>query len=162
MDLATYGTISVVDEKAFGAQKNAVAYFEGAMKKGYETSVYNDFVAKAKYEEEVKKVKAVTVAEKEYQVAQLDAKKALEYKKKIVAQGQAEAEANRLKVAAGLTPQERAEWDYKTKVGIAEQMSKVKFPSLMIIGGDGKGNSLDPFQAVGLESFIKIQKQLDK
>ncbi len=119
-------------------------------------------VAKAKYEEEVKKVKAVTVAEKEYQVAQLDAKKALEYKKKIVAQGQAEAEANRLKVAAGLTPQERAEWDYKTKVGIAEQMSKVKFPSLMIIGGDGKGNSLDPFQAVGLESFIKIQKQLDK
>jgi hypothetical protein len=39
-----------LDEKAFGAQKNAVAYFEGAMKKGYETSVYNQFVAKAKYE----------------------------------------------------------------------------------------------------------------
>lgn len=39
-----------LDEKAFGAQKNAVAFFEGAMKKGYETSVYNEWVAKAKYE----------------------------------------------------------------------------------------------------------------
>ncbi len=39
-----------LDEKAFGAQKNAVAYFENAMKKGYETSVYNEWVAKAKYE----------------------------------------------------------------------------------------------------------------
>jgi len=39
-----------LDEKAFGAQKNAVAYFEGAMKKGYDTSIYNQYVAKAKYE----------------------------------------------------------------------------------------------------------------
>ena len=39
-----------LDEKAFGAQKNAVAFFESAMKKGYETSVYNEYVAKAKYE----------------------------------------------------------------------------------------------------------------
>mgnify|MGYP001199605570 FL=1 len=39
-----------LDEKAFGAQKNAVAFFESAMKKGYETSVYNDWVSKAKYE----------------------------------------------------------------------------------------------------------------
>jgi tetratricopeptide (TPR) repeat protein len=39
-----------LDEKAFGAQKNAVTYFETAMKKGYESSVYNEWVAKAKYE----------------------------------------------------------------------------------------------------------------
>ncbi len=37
-----------LDEKAFGAQKNAVAYFTAAMKKGYETSVYNEYVKKAK------------------------------------------------------------------------------------------------------------------
>lgn len=39
-----------LDEKAFGAQKNAVAFLENAMKKGYETSVYNDWVSKAKHE----------------------------------------------------------------------------------------------------------------
>jgi hypothetical protein len=119
-------------------------------------------VAKAKYEEEVIKVKAVTVAEKEYQVAQLNARKALEEKKKVIAEGQAEAEANRLKVKAGLTPQERAEWDYKTKVGVASEMAKVKFPELMIIGGNGDAGALNPFEAVGLESFIKIQERLSK
>ena len=39
-----------LDEKAFGAQKNAVAFLEAAMKKGYETSVYNEWISKSKYE----------------------------------------------------------------------------------------------------------------
>ena len=52
----------------------------------------------------------VTKAEQEYEVARLAALKANEEKKKIIAEGQAQAEANRLKVAAGLTPQERMEY----------------------------------------------------
>ena len=39
-----------LDEKAIGARKNAVDHFEMALRKGYETSVYNEWVAKAKYE----------------------------------------------------------------------------------------------------------------
>ena len=37
-----------LDEKAFGAQKNAVAFLLAAMRKGYETSVYNKYVKMAK------------------------------------------------------------------------------------------------------------------
>jgi len=38
-----------LDEKALNAQAKAVDAFEKAMKKGYETSVYNKWVKKAKY-----------------------------------------------------------------------------------------------------------------
>ena len=74
----------------------------------------------------------------------------------------AEAAANEALVRAGLTPQERAEWDYKTQVGVAEQLAKIQFPEMMIIGGDNKGGQLDPFNAIGLKSFIEIQKGLTK
>jgi len=57
----------------------------------------------------------------------------------------AQAEASRLKVAAGLSPQEKAEWDYKTKVGVAEQLAKLKMPTTMIMG-DSKGGT--PLEAL--------------
>lgn len=59
-------------------------------------------VAKAQYEEEVTKIKAVTQAQKAFEVQEFAAKEALEKKKETIALGQADAEANRLKVAAGL------------------------------------------------------------
>lgn len=31
---------------------------------------------------------------------------------------------------------------------------------MVIGGGDGKGNALNPFDAVGLQSFIDIQKKM--
>lgn len=58
--------------------------------------------AKAKWAQEEIKATAVTKAEQEREVARLAAEKAEFDKKKIIAEGQAEAEANRLKVAAGL------------------------------------------------------------
>lgn len=58
--------------------------------------------AQAKWDQEREKAIAVTRAEQEREVARLAAEKAEFEKKKIVAQGQAEAEANRLKVQAGL------------------------------------------------------------
>lgn len=53
-----------------------------------------------------------------------------------------QAEANRLKVNAGLTPQERAEWEYKTAVGVAEHFSKMNTPQVIINNEGGKGNDL--------------------
>lgn len=117
--------------------------------------------ATAKWEQEVIKAKEVTLAQQNFEVAELAAKEALETKKKIVAEGQAEAEAARLKVAAGLTPQEAAEWKYKTAVGVAEKLSGLNFPKLMIFGS-GNNSPMDPFQAVGLESFMKITNGLSK
>ena len=38
-------------------------------------------------------------------------------------------------VTAGLTPQEKAEWEYKTRVGIADKIAQIQFPNTMIVGG---------------------------
>lgn len=96
--------------------------------------------AKAKWEQEKIKAVEVTKAEQEYEVARLAALKANEEAKKIKAEGEAEAAANRAKVAAGLSPQERAEWDYKTRVGVAEAVAKVKLPSVVMGGTNSSGS----------------------
>jgi hypothetical protein len=119
--------------------------------------------AQAKWDQEREKAIAVTKAEQEREVARLAAEKAEFEKKKIVAQGQAEAEANRLKVQAGLTPQERAEWDYKTAVGIAEALanSKVSWvPSVMMSGDSKSGNSA--MDAVGLNMMLDVVKKMNE
>ncbi len=53
----------------------------------------------------------------------------------------AKAYENAKLVTAGLTPQERAEWQYKTSVGVAAELSKLTFPSTMIIGGENSGGT---------------------
>lgn len=117
-------------------------------------------VAEAKYKALVEKETAVVNAEREKEVAEQNALKAIEEKKAIVAKGEAESEANRLKVAAGLTPQERAQFEKETAIGVAEALSKVEFPNTLVIGGDKGGNGLNPFDAVGLESFMRISKNV--
>jgi len=117
--------------------------------------------AKAKWEQEKIKAVEVTKAEQEREVSRLAAEKAEFDKKRIIAEGQAEAEANRLKVAAGLTPQERAEWEYKTAVGVAEALSKSNVrwvPEIMISGKDGgSSNAMD---AVGMNMMLEIAKTI--
>lgn len=53
----------------------------------------------------------------------------------------AKAYENAKLVTAGLTPQERAEWEYKTAVGVAAELSKLTFPQTMIIGGEEQGGT---------------------
>lgn len=56
----------------------------------------------------------------------------------------AKAYKNAKLVNAGLTPQEKAEWEYKTAVGVAGEISKLNFPQTMIIGGeDSSGTPLE-------------------
>lgn len=119
--------------------------------------------AEAKWAQEQEKAVAVTKAEQEREVARLAAEKAEFEKKKIIAQGQAEAEANRLKVIAGLTPQERAEWDYKTAVGIAEALAQSQVswvPSIMLTGGNTSSNSA--MDAVGLNMMLDVVKKMNE
>lgn len=117
-------------------------------------------VAKAKYEKEVEKVKEVTTAQKEYEVAALNAKKEEENKKATILKGQAEAEANRLKVAAGLSPQEAAEWNYKTRVDVAKALSGVNVPSIIVTGGDSKSGGANPMDMVGVKMLMDINEKL--
>ena len=118
---------------------------------------------KAKWEQEREKAVAVTKAEQEREVARLAAEKAKFEKEKVIAEGQAQAEANRLKVATGLTPQERAEWDYKTAVGIAQALADTKVswvPEIMINGKDGASNTA--MDAVGLNMLMDVVKKQTK
>ena len=116
--------------------------------------------AKAKWEQEKVKATEVTKAEQEREVARLAAEKAEFDKKRIVAEGQAEAEANRLKVAAGVTPQEKLEWEYKTKVGVAEALSKIELPRIIMSGGNGSGNSA--MDAMGLKMMTDLVDKMSK
>lgn len=116
---------------------------------------------KAKWEQEREKAVAVTKAEQEKEVSRLAAEKAKYDKDRIVAEGQAEAEANRLKVAAGLTPQEAAEWKYKTQVGVAEALAKseVSWVPKVMMSGNGSSNS-SAMDAVGLNMLLQITDKL--
>jgi len=118
-------------------------------------------VAIAEAEALVIKKRAVIEAEKEKEVAIQNALKAIEEAKATKAKGEAEAYAAKLKVQAGLSPLEEAQINKETAIGVAEKMAQVKFPAMMVIGGNGNGQGpLNPFDAVGLKSFIDISKGL--
>jgi regulator of protease activity HflC (stomatin/prohibitin superfamily) len=117
-------------------------------------------VALAEAEALVIKKKAVIEAEKEKEVAEQQALKAIEVKKAIIARGEADARAASLKVAAGLSPLEKAQIDRDTAIGVAMQLAKVQLPKLMVLGGNSNGQAINPFDAVGLESLIKISKNM--
>lgn len=108
------------------------------------------------------KAVAVTKAQQEFEVAELEAKKAKQVALKVQAEGEAKAAANRALVAAGLTPAEKAEWDYKTAVGVAEALanSKVQWVPSVMFGGNGSGNNA--MDAVGLKMLMDITKSFDK
>jgi len=114
--------------------------------------------------EEADEIESVIRARK----AKLVAKEKLEEDKykaaSTLALKKAEAEGDRLKVIAGLSPRERANIDKETAIGVAKAMAGpdgLQFPQMMVIGGGGSGQGpLNPFDAVGLESFINISKQL--
>ena len=118
--------------------------------------------AEARWEQEKEKAIAVTRAQQEFEVAELEAKKAKQIALKVQAEGEAKAAANRALVQAGLTPAERAEWDYKTAVGIAEALSKsnVRWVPEIIMGNGGNGGSA--MDAVGLNMMLDVVNKMNK
>lgn len=117
-------------------------------------------IAIAKGVEEVEKIKAVTQAQKEYEVAVLNKKRAEEESKAREIQGRADALVNQLKVSAGLTPQERAEFEVRKADVVSKNLSTIKLPGMMVIGGGNGGQAADPFTAIGIESLMRINKKL--
>jgi hypothetical protein len=99
--------------------------------------------------------KAKLVAAENLEQAKYDAAAQLALKK-------AQAEGDKLKVAAGLSPLERAKIDQATAIGVADALSRVKFPDNMIIvgGGGTDQGGVNPFEAVGLESFYNLSKKM--
>ena len=170
------GQVSVIDikyddtQKQIDAQRNAnlasitlktqaLEFQQKAIKAEEEGKAA---AAEAKWAQEKEKAVAVTRAQQEFEVAELEAKKAKQVALKVQAEGEAKAATNRALVAAGLTPAERAEWDYKTAVGIAQALaeSKVQWvPQIMMGNGSGSNSAMD---AVGLNMMLDVVNKMNK
>jgi regulator of protease activity HflC (stomatin/prohibitin superfamily) len=85
-------------------------------------------------------VQNLIAEKKQYEVEQFKAKS-----KKVAADAQYYENAKL--VSAGLTPQERAEWEYKTAVGVAQQIKELSLPSTYISGSE-KGNNSNLLQSL--------------
>lgn len=115
---------------------------------------------KAKWEQEKIKVVAVTKANQEYEVSRLEALKANEIAKKVKAEGEAQAAAARAKVSAGLEPEVKARIEKETKIGVAEALSKIQLPKVVMTGGTNTGNSA--IDAMGLKMMTDLVDKLSK
>ncbi len=89
---------------------------------------------------------------KQFEVEQYKAKS-----KKVAADAQYYENAKL--VSAGLTPQERAEWEFKTAVGVAKELKSLKLPSTYIEGGKSANNGHLLQSLIGAEL---AKKMMDK
>lgn len=116
-------------------------------------------IAETRAVEEASEIKEVIQARK----AKLVAKEKLEEDKykaaSTLALKRAEAEGDKLKVQAGLSPLEQAEWDYKTQVGVAEALAKRPVPTF-VSGGSGNQSNLS--NAYAMQEMLVLQKQMSK
>jgi hypothetical protein len=68
-----------------------------------------------------------------------------------------------LKVAAGLTPQERAQIQKETAIGVAEKLSDMKLPQVYIEGGGKEGKNIGLIESlIGAEmakTMIPVLKE---
>lgn len=188
LDAKAQQQLDIVKEREMQRVANATAAETAKQTALKEEAEGKARVAKAKADQEVLKMTEVTKAEKEKAVAELQAKKekevaelqakkeyevakyealtAQENAKKIKAEGEAQAAANRAKVAAGLTPQEAQEWQYKTRVGIAEALAKSSQPLvpeiMMIGGGKDNGGASSAMDAIGLNMMMDLTDRIAK
>lgn len=97
--------------------------------------------AKAKWDQEVIKAKLVTEAQQKKEIAYLESQTAQLNAKTVRTDADAQSYANAKLVAAGLSPLDRAEYDMKTKIGVAEALSKIQLPSTYFSGSTGNGGA---------------------
>ena len=120
----------------------------------------NAKIATEKAEQDVQKMKEVTIAQKQFEVSQLKRKQAEQDAAAAITNGKAEAEVNRLKVQAGLTPLERATINKDTAIGVAHELAGLQLPNMMVLGGGGaNGRAADPFEAIGIENLLRINER---
>ena len=143
---------SISEQKLITAQQEALTAIEQGKKA----------IEEVKAKKEAEKLEAVIMAQQQKEVAEQEALQAKYIADKIAEEGRAQAAANKALVAAGLTPEQKMKMEIEIADKVSANLAKVQFPEMMIIGGSDGGKTLDPFQAVGLESFLKIQKDFVK
>ena len=154
LDSMAQRQLDIVKEREMQRVSNATAAETAKQKAITAEAEGKAKIAEAKAAQEVQKMTEVTMAEKEKavailnaekekEVARLEALKAQEVAKKIKAEGEAEAAANRAKVSAGLTPQERLEGEIQMNKDKWDAISKIQVPIVPanMITSNGKGVS---------------------
>ena len=118
---------------------------------------------KAKWEQEKVKAVEVTKAQQEYEVAKLAAMRAEEVARKVRAEGEAKAAANRALVSAGATPEQLLQMKKETMIGIAHELANSNtewVPKIIVNGGNGASGS-DPMQTVGLNMLMQTIEKMN-
>ena len=103
--------------------------------------------ASAKWAQEVIKAKLVTEAQQKKDVAELNAKTAILEAQKTRTDADAEAYKNAKLVSAGLSPWDKADFEMKTKIGIAEAIGKITLPATYM-GGNNNGGSNSMLESI--------------
>jgi len=117
----------------------------------------NKEVAELRAEQE--KNVATTAAQRELEVAELNKRAEAENAEALLITERAEADANALKVKAGLTPQEAAQFELDKAKAVSANLAKIDLPDMMIFGG-GEGSPMNPFDAVGLDALLKLTEKI--
>ena len=118
-------------------------------------------VAEVRATEEAAKIEAEIRAQAQTAVSKEQALQAKFQADKALAQGRADAEVARLKVQAGLSPRERAEFEKETRIGIAAELAKVNMPQIVIGGGNGKQGA-NPMDALGVNMLMEVMAKMEK
>jgi hypothetical protein len=141
-----------VQQQAYMQVQTAIANSKKAEQDAITTELQGKAsAAKAKWEQEVIKAQAVTQAQQEKEVAALQAETAILSAQKIKTDADAQAYANSKLVSAGLTPQERAQFDKDTKIGVAEAIAKITLPTTFMAGAQtGQASMLESILGVKL------------
>jgi hypothetical protein len=140
-----------VQQQAYMQVQTAIANSKKAEQDAITTELQGKAAAaKAKWEQEVIKAQAITQAQQEKEVAALEAQTAILAAQRVKTDADAKAYANTRLVSAGLTPQERAQFEKDTKIGVAEAISKIVLPVTYMNGGSNKDASL-------LESILGVK-----
>jgi len=127
-------------------------------------------IATAKATQEIEKIKEVTIAQKEKEVAELNASKlyevakyeamqAKEVAKRIEAEGMANASANRALVSAGLTPEQKMKMDIEIADKVSANIAKATTPQVVFMGGD-KGAADEVMKIFGAERSLELIKKM--
>ncbi len=141
-----------VQQQAYMQVQTAIANSKKAEQDAITTELQGKAAAaKAKWEQEVIKAQAVTQAQQEKEVAELEAQTALLVAQKVKTDADAKSYANAKLVSAGLTPQEKAKFEMDTKIGVAEALSKLVLPTTYMNGNNGGK------EASMLESILGIK-----
>ncbi len=119
-------------------------------------------VEETKAREEAAKIEAVIRAEKEAAVAAENLKRDEKIAASKLALKKAEAEGDKLKVQAGLSPLEQATIDKETAIGVAKALAGpdgIKFPSIVASGSGGGGGAL---QTIELKMLNDLARDMAK